>query len=170
LVPEGSSVTELDDPDLWLIRDCLFDEQGEEVHMFWEAQEYESNLLPAQATFDASDPRYYQSHVYRNYPASGFLPTYPDRVTLRVYIRAVGLDIFDDLVASGDLLDGPLYRVDELRAALAPLQVGEELTWTPEGAGETYVDGGLPVACISRTNLLANADKVPAAMHQRCGR
>jgi hypothetical protein len=60
--------------------------------------------------------------------------------------------------------------VDELRAALAPLQVGEELTWTPEGAGETYVDGGLPVACISRTNLLANADKVPAAMHQRCGR
>jgi hypothetical protein len=170
LVPEGSAVTELDDPDLWLIRDCLFDEQGEESHMFWEAQDYESNLLPAQATFDASDPRYYQSHVFRNYPESGLLPSYPDRVTLRVYIRAVGLDVFDDLVASGDLVDGPLYRVDELRAALAPLQVGEELTWTAETAGETYVEGGLPVACVSRTNLLANADKVPAVMHQRCGR
>lgn len=170
VTPEGRAVTELDDPDLWLIRDCLFDERGEEAHMFWEAQEYESNLLPAQVTFDPSDPRFYQSHIFRNYPSSGLLPTYPDRVTLRIYIQAVGLDVFDDLVASGDLVDGPLYRVDELRAKLTPLQVGEELTWTLADARETYVENGLPVACVSRTNLLANADKVPAVMHQRCGR
>ena len=86
------------------------------------------------------------------------------------YGVTVGLDIFDDLVASGDLVDGSRYRVEELRAALAPLRVGEELTWTLDGAGETYIEDGLPVACISRTNLIANADKVPAAMHQRCGR
>ncbi|HTV25629.1 MAG TPA: multiheme c-type cytochrome, partial [Polyangiaceae bacterium] len=147
VVPQGTAVTALDDPDLWLIRDCLFDESGAESHMFWEAQEYESNLLPAQVTFDASDPRYYQSHVFRNYPTSGFLPTYPDRVTMRVYIQAVGLDVFDDLVESGDLVDGPLYRVDDLRAGLAPLQVGEELTWTLDEARETYIEQGLPVAC-----------------------
>jgi hypothetical protein len=169
-VPDGTAVTDLADPDLWLIRDCLFDESGAEAHMFWEAQEYESNLLAAQVTFDPSDPRYYQSHVFRNYPQSGLLPTYPDRVTLRVFIQAVGLDVFDDLVASGDLVDSARYRVDELRASLAPLQVGEELTWTRADAGETYVENGLPVACISRTNLLANVDKVPAVMHQRCGR
>lgn len=170
VVPDGTAVTELDDPDLWLIRDCLFDERGDEVHMFWEAQEYESNLLPAQATFDPSDPRFYQSHVFQNYPRSGLLPTFPDRVTLRVYLQAVGLDVVDDLVQSGDLVDTPDYRVDDLRAALAPLRVGEELTWTLASATETYVEAGLPVACVSRTNLLANADKVPAVNHQRCGR
>ena len=76
----------------------------------------------------------------------------------------------DDLVQSGDLVDTPDYRVDDLRAALAPLRVGEELTWTLASATETYVEAGLPVACVSRTNLLANADKVPAVNHQRCGR
>jgi hypothetical protein len=170
VVPEGTSVTDLDDPDLWLIRDCLFNERGEEAHMFWEAQEYESNLLPAQVTFDPSDPRFYQSHVFQSYPRTGLLPTYPDRVTLRVYLQPFGLDVFDDLVRSGDLADGPAYRTDELRAALQPLSVGAELTWTPSAASEKYVEGGLPVACVSDTNLLANADKVPAVNHTRCGR
>jgi hypothetical protein len=169
-VPEGSSVTELADPDLWLIRDCLFDESGNETHMFWEAQEYESNLLPAQVTFDPSDPRFYQSHVFQNYPRSGLLTTYPDRVTLRVYLQPVGLDVFDELVASGDLADGPDYRALELREALVPLTVGDELTWTAATASENFVEGGLPVACVSETNLLANADKVPAVNHARCGR
>lgn len=170
MVPEGTAVTELDDPDLWLIRDCMFDENGAEAHMFWQAQEYESNLLPAQVTFDPSDPRYYQSHVFQNYPRSGLLPVYPNRVTLRVYIQAVGLDVFDDLVQSGDLVDNASYRVADLRARLAPLRVGEEVTWTLDAASETYIEGGLPVACVSRTNLLANVDKVPAVNHQRCGR
>ena len=133
-------------------------------------EEYESNLLPVQVTFDPSDPSFYQSHVYQSYPQSGLLSTYPDRVTLRVYLQPVGLDVFDDLVQSGDLVDNELYRVDELRAALQPLTVGEELTWTLDTASETYVEGGLPVACVSKTNLLANADKVPAVRHARCGR
>jgi hypothetical protein len=170
VVPQGTSVTELVDPDLWLIRDCLFDDQGAEAHMFWEAAEYESNLLPVQLTFDQSDPRFYQSHVYQNYPRSGLLDTFPDRVTLRVYIQPVGLDVFDDLVESGDLVDGPSVSVQALRSALVPLTVGEELTWTLDAADENYVEGGLPVACVSDTNLLANADKVPAVNHQRCGR
>lgn len=169
-VPPGTSVTDLNDPDLWLLRDCLFDERGEEAHMFWEAAEFESNLLPAQVTFDPSDPRFYQSHVFQNYPRTGLLSTYPDRVTLRVYLQPFGLDVFDDLVSSGDLADGPAYRTDDLRAALQPLAVGAELTWTPGAASENYIEGGLPVACVSDTNLLANADKVPAVNHQRCGR
>jgi hypothetical protein len=162
-------VTELQDPDLWLIRDCLFNERGEETHMFWEAREYESNLLPAQLTFDPSDPRFYQSHVFKNYPNTGFLSSYPDRVTLRVYLQPFGLDVFDDLVASGDLTDTPEYEVAALRAKLRPLTVGDELVWTRETADENYVEAGLPVACVSETNLLANADKVPAVLHARCG-
>jgi cytochrome c554/c'-like protein len=170
VVPEGTSVTQLEDPDLWLIRDCLFDERGAEAHMFWEAQEYESNLLPVQVTFDPSDPAFYRSHVFQSYPQSGLLSTYPDRVTLQVYLQPVGLDVFDDLVQSGDLVDNDRYRVDELRAALQPLTVGEELIWTLDTASETYIEAGLPVACVSKTNLLANADKVPAVNHTRCGR
>lgn len=170
VVPQGTSVTDLDDPDLWLIRDCLFNERGEEAHMFWEAAEYESNLLPAQVTFDPSDPRFYQSHVYQNYPRPSLLATYPDRVTLRIFLQPVGLDVFDDLVESGDLVDTESYRVAELRAKLAPLSVGQELTWTRESANENYIEAGLPVACVSTTNLLANADKVPAVNHERCGR
>jgi hypothetical protein len=97
------------------------------------------------------------------------LSTYPDRVTLRIYLQPMGLDIFDDLVESGDLADGPDYGVAELRAALSPLTVGDELTWTQSAASEVYVEDGLPVACVSETNLLANADKVPAVNHGRCG-
>jgi hypothetical protein len=82
----------------------------------------------------------------------------------------MGLDIFDDLVESGDLVDGPEYSVAELRAALAPLTVGAELVWTPGAATEVYVEESLPVACVSETNLLGNADKVPAVNHTRCGR
>jgi cytochrome c554/c'-like protein len=169
VVPEGGDVTELDDPDLWLIRDCLLDERGEEVHMFWEASEYESNLLPGQVTFDASDPRYYQSHVFQTYPGGARLPVYPDRVTLQVYLQPVGLDVFGDLVESGDLTDTPTHTLDQLRAGLAPLPVGAELVWTRETATENYVEQGLPVACVSSTNLLGNADKVPAVKHTRCG-
>ncbi|HEY8080219.1 MAG TPA: multiheme c-type cytochrome, partial [Labilithrix sp.] len=38
------------DPDLWLLRDCIFDDAGNEVRMFWLAASTESNALPAQAT------------------------------------------------------------------------------------------------------------------------
>jgi len=36
----GADVTKLADPDLWLLRDCMFDDQGQETHMFWNAQTY----------------------------------------------------------------------------------------------------------------------------------
>ena len=167
-VPDGVPVSALADPDLWLMQDCLRDEAGAETHSFWAAVSNGSNSLPGQLTFDASDPRFYQSHVYRNYPRSGFLQRYPDRVSLRVYLQPFGLDVFDDLVESGDLVDRDDVSVADMRAQLTPLTVGEALVWTREAATENYVEGGLPVACVSATNLLANADKVPAPEHARC--
>jgi hypothetical protein len=169
VVPAGSSVTELADPDLWLIRDCLFDEQGNETHMFWEAREVESNLLPAQLTFDTSDPRYYQSHVVQRYPRTGQLPAFPDRVTARIWLQPFGLDVFDELVESGDLVDTERQTVAELRARLQPYAVGEELEWTQALASERFLEDGLPTSCASRTNLSGRADKVPAVQHSRCG-
>jgi len=168
-VAPGDGVTDLDDADLWLIRDCLFDGDDTQVHMFWEAQDYESNLLPGQITFDRSDPRFYQTHVVQRYPRkTAYLSTSPDRVTLRVYLQPFGLDVFDDLVASDDLADTDAYSVAELRAKLVPYQLGETLEWTAATATEEFVRDGLPYSCISTTNLNASADKVPAVNHVRC--
>jgi hypothetical protein len=169
VVPANTSPTASTDPDLWLLLDCMLDESGKEVHMFWEAADYESNLLPGQLTFDSSDPRFYQTHVVQQYPRDGsLLSTYPDRVTVQVHLAPFGLDVIDALALSGDLEVTGEAGADALRAKLAPLAVGTSVEWTADGATERYIEGGLPVACVSTTNLVANADKVPAVNHQRC--
>jgi hypothetical protein len=169
-VPEGTSVTELDDPNVWSIRDCLLDADGEPTHLFWEAAEVESTLLPGQVTLDPSDPRFYQSHVMQKYPrGDGFLTQMPDRVTVSVRLAPFGLDVFDDLVASGDLRDSDAFTVDELRSALVPFTVGAELEWTLDTAGQAFLSDGLPMSCVTNTALNYRADFVPAVNHERCG-
>jgi Cytochrome c554 and c-prime len=168
-VPAGTSVTELDDPDVWSIRDCMLDDNSEPVDMFWAATSYETNLLPGQATFDQTDPRYYQTHVLQKYPrGDSYLSAAPDRATLSLKLAPFGLDVFDDLVASGDLTDTDAYTVAELRDALAPLSIGNDLEWTPDAAGDTFVSDGLPMACVSDTALNFRADTVPAVNHTLC--
>jgi hypothetical protein len=165
-VPDGLPVTALNDPDLWLMRDCLRDESGAETHSFGAAVSNGSNSLPGQLTFDASDPRFYQTHVFASYPDRGApLSEYPGRVVLRVRLEAVGLDVIDDLFASGDLSE---QQAAELKAKMPRFTLGKELVWTPEAANQQFLDGALPVSCISETNLNARADKVPAARQARC--
>lgn len=96
---EKKAVASIDDSNLWLLRDRMFDEQGKEVHMFWEAARYESVQLPAAVTADPRDPAFFHS-VTRSYPLP--VPA-PDRVTMRVRMRPIDFDVLDDLVASGDL-------------------------------------------------------------------
>src|SRR5206468_1074037 len=57
----GAAADGASDPDLWLLRDCIFDDKGAEVHMFWQAASTEGNALPGQITFDATDPRFYKT-------------------------------------------------------------------------------------------------------------
>jgi hypothetical protein len=160
---DGASPPPRADPDLWLVRDCLFGPDGRETHMFWEATDHEANQLPALATFDQTDPRFYATHAYRTYPRrpGSTLGFSPDRVTMRVRLSAIGTDVLDDLIESGDL--DARYR-----NAIAPLTVGDELDWTPAGAGQTYLDQGIPVTCVSKAGLLAAASKVPAPTRTRC--
>lgn len=168
-VPADTSVTDLDDPDVWSIRDCMLDDANEPVHMFWEATSTETNLLPAQLTFDLSDPRYYASHVAQKYPrGDAFLPSYPDRVTVGVRLQAVGLDVVDDLVASGDLSDTDALTVAELRAKLAPYVLGADLEWTRDTAQPPFIADGLEMSCITNTGLNVRAQTVPAVNHTRC--
>ncbi len=104
VVAEGSPVSELDDPNLWLFRDRLFDAQGEETHKFWEAASYESELLPASAQFGgAGDDLSWLSRSYLVDAEALAGASLPERVHMRVLLRPIGLEILTELVASGDL-------------------------------------------------------------------
>ncbi len=119
---KGEIVSPENDPDLWLLRDRLFNDAGEEVHMFWEAKSYTSELLPPAVTNDKNDPAYYHA-VKRDFPSLDEIPT---RITLRVQIQPMGLEVLDSLIASGDL--DPAIRDAMPTFELA----GSVLEWTPD--------------------------------------
>lgn len=99
VISDGETVAEVDDPNLWVMRSKLFNGDGDEVAMPWEAASTESELLPSAVTNDPADPAYYHAQE-RIYTLAG---QSPDRVTMTVYMRPVGLDVVDSLITSGDL-------------------------------------------------------------------
>jgi len=170
VVPAGRPLSAAVATELFWLGDCLLDSQDRQVRMFWEANDVESNLLPGQVTFDPSDPRFYETHVVATFPrGTSSIAAFPDRVTLNVRLAPFDLDTFDSLVDSGDLTDSNGVDVESMRAQLATRSVGRELEWTSDSATETFVDHGVPISCISSTNLKAGADKVLATAHTRCG-
>ncbi len=100
VIQDGVPLVDVAEDDLWRLGDTLFGADGEEVHMFWEAASYESELLPGPTSFDVTDPDYVDTHVFRIFDAPGIDP---DRVTARLRMRPMGLDVLGDLVESGDL-------------------------------------------------------------------
>ncbi len=101
VVADGEPVSELaeqGDDQLWQLRDFGFDDNGDEAHMFWDVREVTSELLPPAVTNDRTDPAFNHS-VSRAYE----LPGIPARVTARMRLRPIGLDVLDDLIASGHL-------------------------------------------------------------------
>ena len=164
VVPDGTPVTAVqNDPDLWLMRDCMFDEAGKPVDMFWQAASTEGNELPAPVTFNPTDPSYYKTHIVQAFPRAldGALPQMPDQVTLRIRVQPVGLDVLDALVSTRDL-DPAIAR------AMPILDVTPRVTWTAAAATLTYEEQGMPVACVSPSNLNVAADKTAAANHMKC--
>lgn len=172
-VPAGTDPTALGGSDFWLVRDCMLDDSGNAVNDLWAAASVDSNLLPGQLTFDPSSPLFYRTHVMRSFPRDplGSLPAYPDRATLDVHLLPFPLDLFDQLFADPERLGLTASAVSELRAQLVPLQLGEQLVWTAAAAadtahgGLTYIDQGVPVACVTTTGMNAAADKIPAPEH-----
>jgi hypothetical protein len=88
------------DPNLWLFRERLFNAEGEEVHMFWEAEPSDTypeglvgNTLPYASDFSTPHT------VSKTYN----VPVLPARVTLEAKMRPMGLDVLDDLIDSGHL-------------------------------------------------------------------
>lgn len=162
VVPDGGVVAKSNDADLWLVRDCIFGAAGQEVHMFWEATSFEGNAFPGQATFDRLDRRFYQ-HFVQPFPRAGSFRGIPDRVTLRFRLQPIGLDILDDLIATGDL-------DPSVRGTMPTLDVGEPalVEWTPDSATERYFEDRVPYQCVTKSALAVTADKIPAIRRQRC--
>ncbi len=165
VVADGSSVTALVDPDLWLLRDCMFGADGNQVNMFWDATSYESNTAPVLTTFNPQDANYYKTHVEQCFPRSpsANLAGNPDRVTLRIHLQPIGDDLLDDLQASGDLdpNNRPKMPVYTLGASA--------LEWTPTASqSSTISELGLRAYCVATPNFNVTANRVPAVNHTRC--
>ena len=85
---------------------------------------------------------------------------------------AFPLALFDELFADPAHLGLDADAVARLREQLLPLNVGEQLVWTPEAAADTahgghsYIDQGVPMSCVTTTGMNAAADKVPAPEHE----
>jgi hypothetical protein len=168
VVPAGVPVVSVqNDPDLWLLRDCMFDDAGTQVDMFWQAATSQGNELPMPVTTVKTDPRYYQTHIYQRFPRAlnATLPEVPDQVTMRIRLQPIGLDVIDDLASTGDLDAG-------IAATMPTFDVAPLVTWTPAAAtasGLTYTDDdGQPVTCVSATNFNVAADKFLATENAGC--
>jgi hypothetical protein len=197
-VPAGMDPAQSKDEDLWLLRDCMFDEQGEETHLFWEAKTIDSKTLPAPLTLDPTHPDFYKSHVARGFPLDSTkrISPAPDRVTLKVWVQAFPYTVFDKLTPELKGLGYDDDQLKELRAKLAPVQATTKvlfdgdgglsnepgvIEWTVEAAQKT--SGGvfsnnaglipvLPravfVRCVSGTNMPLNAQAIHAPVSTRC--
>ena len=133
------TVETISDPDLWLMRDCLFDDSHAPVHMFWDAASLSPpNQIPGPVKLSALDPStFYKAHVKYVYPVSTALPSPPDRVTLQVHIKAIGDDVLSDLISTKDA-NGDGYLASDIAAKVPTFNLGiggaAVIEWTPQTA------------------------------------
>lgn len=116
------------DSSVWQFRDVAHKANDDIAHMFWEVERLEEYTIPGPLTLDPSNPDYAQTHATNIW----LVPQEVDRITMRARMRPVGLDVVDDLIASGDL--DPAIRdvmpVFDLGATV--------LEWTPTTATSQY--------------------------------
>jgi hypothetical protein len=128
VVPDGEPASVESDPDLWLMRDETYDAEGNPTHMFWTVAENRDRTLPAQLTANPAEADYYKSHLRRRFPlAQGkTIAGIPTRVTVRLRLMPIGLEVLDDLIESQNLdesfrsamqpLDLVVFRHDDFRS------------------------------------------------------
>jgi Cytochrome c554 and c-prime len=127
-----------DDPLLWQLRDWMYAGDDREVHMFWEAERIESQLLPASEVLSPmGDASTWRSRRFVVADAE------VDRVTTRLRLRPLDFEVLDDLIESGDL--DPAVR-DRLTTFDVEPTV---LEWTPAVAEEHEGYG----PCVSSSNV-----------------
>jgi hypothetical protein len=89
VVADGA-VAGADEPSLELLHDQLYDDAGEAVKMFWKAAPSDAHPLGYES--DLLVP----PHDQTGHNLSYTLPAIPARVTARLRLQAIGLDVIDD--------------------------------------------------------------------------
>src|SRR4029453_14110868 len=146
---EGSS-----DPDLWLMRDCIFDDPGKERKCFWEAATVKGEAaVPGSVIQNVNMPETFnKSHPQKFFPDAGMLPMMPDRINLKIHLQAIGDDVLQALVDSGDL--DPAIPPKIARYTLGG---ATSFDWTPATAKVQVVDNATLLCVIKpikyRTNV-----------------
>ena len=152
------------DPDLWLMRDCLFDGAGQEKRMFWEPTIAVGNGVPGSVIQNINDPTSFnRSHPKKLYPTTGTLPMAPDHVTVKVHLQAIGDDVLQDLVQSNDLDPAIPSQIAhyELGGAAA-------LDWTPATATpKVDPNTSAPLLCVV-TPITYRTNTAPAVSNAHC--
>ncbi len=98
VVDDTTPITDAMDGWPWIIRGQPRDADGEPVPWMWEAVTMDSNLLLGAESLDPTDPAYWHAQ-------ERWWPIYtgiPDRVTMRVRMRATALETFAELAARTD--------------------------------------------------------------------
>jgi hypothetical protein len=170
-VPAGGSPAEVDaqaDPDMWLLRDCMFGADSGEVHMFWQAVSTEGNALPALSL----DPMA-TSHRVKFFPNSESpLPAIPDRVTLNLWLQPIGLDVLNELVATHDLDPGVVAAMPTFPVPLGQGPQQQQLVWTRQAAATSGIPSypdAVDRTLVSCVGTLPNpAVQAPATRLRRC--
>ncbi|HET6339754.1 MAG TPA: multiheme c-type cytochrome [Polyangiales bacterium] len=86
------------DPQFRPFRDHLIDKDGNETHMFWEAVDYKTDLMPY-----ATDPNPAITHTAQRTFRGAPLLKVPVRMEGWIRLRPMGIDVLQDLVQSGHL-------------------------------------------------------------------
>ncbi len=165
-VRTGEPIEAAADPDLWLIRDCVYDGVGAPVQMFWQAVSHGDNSLPGPIAVTAQDPASFtRSHLKYAFPSAGPLTGgIPDRITLGVFLKPIGDDVLESLVASGDL--------DQAVAAAVPtfaLGAGATLEWD-RATAMPYIDQatGDRILCVNAGTYTPVSTIAAATSNARC--
>ncbi len=123
------------DRQLALFRDWIYDADGKPVHMFWEAAASEDVPLGYTSLTLPAALRLNDAHTLE---ARYQIPQFPrvTRITLRLRMRAIGIDVLEDLVASGDLeakllREQPTFTLHGAHVEWSPLD-GSMLSLWPE--------------------------------------
>lgn len=97
-VADDRPLVELDDPNLIWFGDTMYDCNGDEAHMFWDACSTDTNTLPVATSLNPLDPQWIDTHVLRQLQLD--IPGLT-RVTARVKMRPMRLDVIDELIEGG---------------------------------------------------------------------
>jgi hypothetical protein len=162
--PAGETVESSPDPDLWMIRDCMFGDDGSPVNMFWQAASYATNELPGSVMLTVTDPSTFtRTHIKSVYPGGGVpLSQAPDRISVKVHVKAIADEVLADLVATGDLDPSFLAQIPTLTPASGTLE------WTSKAALVPGIDP--PVTCVVAGGNPYRESPNVAKSNARCAR